>query len=124
MCYTADIHDPNRGRYDLDYYRNMAACAEATAGTHVLGIKDMAGLLQARCRPRSWCEVLKSDTGLPIHLHTHDTSGISAATVLAACEAGADAVDAAMDSFSGLTSQPNLGSIVAALDDSGRAAAA
>ncbi|HAE00400.1 MAG TPA: pyruvate carboxylase, partial [Rhodospirillaceae bacterium] len=76
------------------------------------------------CRPaqiRTLVTTLKAETGLPIHFHTHDTSGIAAATVLAACEAGADAVDAAMDSFSGLTSQPNLGSIAMALQDTDRA---
>ena len=118
ICYTGDLFDRRRAKYDLDYYLSMAHELKR-AGTHILGIKDMAGL----CRPeqvRILVQRLKEETGLPVHFHTHDTSGISAATVLAACEAGADAVDAAMDSFSGLTSQPNLGSIVAALDDSGR----
>ena len=84
------------------------------AGTHILGIKDMAGL----CRPRAahaLVKALKEEIGLPVHFHTHDTSGIAAASVLAAIEAGADAVDGAMDAMSGLTSQPNLGSIVEAL---------
>ena len=113
MCYTADIHDPDRGRYDLDYYRNMAG-AMCDAGTHVLGIKDMAGLLKPAAA-REMVEVLKSDTGLPIHLHTHDTSGIAAASLLAAVDVGVDAIDLAMDSMSGLTSQPCLGSVVEAL---------
>ena len=118
ICYTGDLFDERRAKYDLDYYLAMARELKA-AGAHILGIKDMAGL----CRPehvRILVPRLKEETGLPIHFHTHDTSGISAATVLAACEAGADAVDAAMDSLSGLTSQPNLGSIVTALNDGGR----
>ena len=118
ICYTGDLFDEERAKYDLDYYVAMARELKA-AGAHILGIKDMAGL----CRPeqvRVLVQRLKEETGLPVHFHTHDTSGISAATVLAACEVGVDAVDAAMDSFSGLTSQPNLGSIVAALNDGGR----
>ncbi|MCC6657606.1 MAG: biotin/lipoyl-binding protein, partial [Rhodocyclaceae bacterium] len=89
------------------------------AGAHILGIKDMAGV----CRPRAARELirtLKQEVGLPIHFHTHDTSGIAAASVLAAVEAGVDAVDGALDAMSGLTSQPNLGSIVAALQGSPR----
>src|SRR5579872_928588 len=84
------------------------------AGTHVLGIKDMGGL----CRPEAaytLVKALKDEIGLPVHFHTHDTSGIAGASVLAAIEAGADAVDGAIDAMSGLTSQPNLGSIVEAL---------
>ena len=118
ICYTGDLFDGDLAKYGLDYYLAMARELEA-AGAHILGVKDMAGL----CRPdhaRVLVRRLKEETGLPVHFHTHDTSGISAATVLAACEAGADAVDAAMDSFSGLTSQPNLGSIVAALGDGPR----
>lgn len=118
ICYTGDLLDPDRSKYDLDYYLRLARAMKA-GGAHILGIKDMAGL----CRPaqiRILVEALKAETGLPVHFHTHDTSGIAAATVLAACEAGADAVDAAMDSFSGLTSQPNLGSIVKALSDGDR----
>ena len=113
ICYTGDILDPARAKYDLKYYVGMAKQLKA-AGAHVLGLKDMAGLLKpaaARLLVRS----LKEETGLPVHFHTHDTSGIAAATVLAAAEAGADAVDAAMDAFSGGTSQPCLGSIVEAL---------
>jgi pyruvate carboxylase len=117
ICYTGDIYDSSR-RYDLNYYVSMAKELEK-AGAHILAIKDMAGI----CKPRAVKElvrVLKQETGLPIHFHTHDTSGIAAASVLAAVEAGVDAVDAAMDSMSGLTSQPNLGSIVAALAGSER----
>ena len=113
ICYTGNLSDPHEKKYTLDYYLSMARELKA-AGTHILGVKDMAGL----CRPRAaytLVEALKEEVGLPIHFHTHDTSGIAAASVLAAIEAGADAVDGAMDSMSGLTSQPNLGSIVEAL---------
>ena len=113
ICYTGNLSDPREKKYTLDYYLTMGRDLKA-AGTHILGIKDMAGL----CRPRAaylLVKALKDEIGLPVHFHTHDTSGISAASVLAAIEAGADAVDGAVDSMSGLTSQPNLGSIVEAL---------
>ncbi len=113
ICYTGNLSDPGCTKYDLRYYVNMARELEA-AGAHVLGIKDMAGL----CRPRAARELitaLKNEVGIPIHFHTHDTSGIAAASVLAAIDAGVDAVDAAMDALSGMTSQPNLGSLVEAL---------
>ena len=113
VCYTGDILDPQRAKYDLKYYTSMARQL-ADAGAHVIGLKDMAGLLKPAAAS-ILVKALKQETGLPVHFHTHDTSGISAATVLAAIDAGVDAVDAAMDSFSGLTSQPNLGSIVEAL---------
>jgi len=118
VCYTGDILDPSRPKYDLDYYVRMARELKA-AGTHVLGIKDMAGLLKPAAA-RILVKALKEETGLPVHFHTHDTSGISAATVLAAAEAGVDAADAAMDAVSGLTSQPCLGSIVEALRNTDR----
>ena len=113
ICYTGDLFDAKRPKYNLKYYVDMAKQLEK-AGAHILGIKDMAGV----CRPRAARELvhtLKQEIGLPIHFHTHDTSGISAASVLAAIEAGANAVDGALDSMSGLTSQPNLGAIAAAL---------
>ena len=113
ICYTGDLHDPRRSRYDLDYYVRMARELR-DAGTHVLGIKDMAGLAKPAAA-RDLVEALKAETGLPVHFHTHDTSGIAAASVLAAVEAGVDAVDLAMDSLSGFTSQPCLGSVVEAL---------
>ena len=118
ICYTGDIHDPARSKYDRDYYIGLAK-ELAGVGAHIIGLKDMAGV----CKPaaaRELVAAIKAETGLPIHFHTHDTSGASAASVLAAVEAGCDAVDAAIDSFSGLTSQPNLGSIVAALRDGER----
>ncbi len=113
ICYTGDILNPDRAKYDLKYYVAMAKDLEA-AGAHVLGLKDMAGLLKPAAA-RALVTALKNEVGLPIHFHTHDTSGIAGATVLAAADAGVDAVDAAMDAFSGGTSQPCLGSIVEAL---------
>lgn len=121
ICYTGDIFDPQRPKFDLKYYVSMARQLEK-AGAHILGIKDMAGV----CRPRAirtLVAALRDETGLPIHFHTHDTSGIAAASVIAAVEAGVDAVDGALDALSGLTSQPNLTSIVDALAGSGRAPA-
>lgn len=113
LCYTGDLFDPDRSKYDLKYYVRLAKELEA-AGAHILGIKDMAGLLKPAAA-RVLVRALKEEVGLPIHLHTHDTSGISAATILAAVEAGVDAVDAAMDALSGATSQACLGSINEAL---------
>jgi len=113
VCYTGDLADPDRSKYDLKYYVGMAK-ALRDAGAHVLGIKDMAGLLKPPAAS-TLVRTLKEEVGLPVHFHTHDTSGIAAASVLAAAGAGVDAVDAAMDSFSGNTSQPCLGSIVEAL---------
>lgn len=113
ICYTADIFDSKRPKYNLQYYVNLAKELEK-AGCHILGIKDMSGV----CRPRAARElvrVLKQEVGLPIHFHTHDTSGIAAASVLAAIESGCDAVDGALDSMSGLTSQANLSSMAASL---------
>ena len=113
ICYTGNLDNPGETKYDLAYYVRLAKELER-AGAHVLGIKDMAGL----CRPRSayrLVKALKEEVGLPVHFHTHDTSGIAAASVLMAVDAGVDAVDGALDSMSGMTSQPNLGSIVEAL---------
>ena len=113
ICYTGDILNPERAKYDLKYYVSMAKELEA-AGAHVLGLKDMAGLLKPAAA-KMLIKTLKTEIGIPIHFHTHDTSGIAASTILAASEAGVDAVDTAMDAFSGGTSQPCLGSIVEAL---------
>ena len=113
ICYTGNLSNPRETKYGLEYYINLAKELRAM-GAHVLAIKDMAGL----CQPRAagaLVKALKEEVGLPVHFHTHDTSGIAAASVLAAIEAGADAVDGAIDALSGLTSQPNLGSIVEAL---------
>ena len=113
ICYTGNMCNPKERKYTLDYYLGLARELKQ-AGTHVIGIKDMGGL----CQPRAAYDLVKAlrdETGLPVHFHTHDTSGIAAASVFAAIAAGADAVDGAMDSMSGLTSQPNLGSIAEAL---------
>ena len=118
ICYTGDLLDPDRAKYDLKYYVSMGKELQA-AGAHVLGLKDMAGLLKPAAA-RALITALKNEVGLPIHFHTHDTSGIAGATVLAAAEAGVDAVDAAMDAFSGGTSQPCLGSIVEATRNTDR----
>ena len=119
ICYTGDMLDPARAKYDLDYYLKLARELKKT-GAHIIGIKDMAGV----CKPDAagiLVKAIKDETGLPVHFHTHDASGIAAASVLAATEAGADAVDLAMDSLSGLTSQPNLGAVAAALERNKRA---
>ncbi|MEM8752897.1 MAG: biotin/lipoyl-containing protein, partial [Pseudomonadota bacterium] len=113
ICYTGDISDPDRSKYDLRYYVDMGK-ALRDAGAHVLGLKDMAGLLKP-ASARVLVKALKEEVGLPVHFHTHDTSGIAAASILAAADAGVDAVDAAMDAFSSGTSQPCLGSIAEAL---------
>ncbi len=113
ICYTGDITDPDRAKYDLKYYVGLARDLEK-AGAHVLGLKDMGGLVKPEAA-RVLFKALREEVSIPIHFHTHDTSGIAAASVLAAVEAGVDAIDAAMDSMSGLTSQPNLGAIAAAL---------
>jgi len=113
ICYTGDLLDPARPKYDLAYYLDLARRLES-AGAHILAIKDMAGLLKPAAAD-VLIRALKQEVGLPIHFHTHDTSGAAAASVLAAVEAGVDAFDVAMDSMSGLTSQPCMGSTVAAL---------
>ncbi|WP_417831351.1 pyruvate carboxylase [Terasakiella sp.] len=118
VCYTGDILDPNRSKYDLKYYVSMAKELEKS-GAHVLGLKDMAGLLKPAAAT-ALVKALKDEISIPIHFHTHDTSGIAAASILAASEAGVDAVDGALDAMSGLTSQANLGSIVAALRNTPR----
>lgn len=119
ICYTGDILDPSRTKYSLQYYLSLAKELERM-GAHFLAIKDMAGL----CKPwaaRELVKALRSEIGLPVHFHTHDTSGINAASVLFASEAGVDIVDAALAPMSGSTSQPNLNSLVAALDNTPRA---
>jgi pyruvate carboxylase len=118
ICYTGDILDPARTKYSLDYYVRMAKELERM-GAHMLAIKDMAGL----CRPyaaHALVKALREEIGIPIHFHTHDTSGINAASILQAGDAGVDVVDLALASMSGSTSQPNLNSIVAALQHTPR----
>ncbi|WP_454858590.1 pyruvate carboxylase [Rhizobium binxianense] len=118
ICYTGDILNSARPKYDLKYYTDLAVELEK-AGAHIIAVKDMAGLLKPAAA-KVLFKALREATSLPIHFHTHDTSGIAGATVLAAVEAGVDAVDAAMDALSGNTSQPCLGSIVEALKGSER----
>ncbi|MFC0284600.1 pyruvate carboxylase [Camelimonas abortus] len=113
ICYTGDVFDPDRAKYSLSYYAGLAKELDA-AGCHVLAIKDMAGLLRPPAA-RALIRALRDVTDLPIHLHTHDTSGAASATVIAAIEAGVDAVDLAADAMSGATSQPCLGSVVEAV---------
>ena len=113
ICYTGDILNPDRAKYNLNYYVSIAKQLKK-GGAHVLGLKDMAGLLKPAAA-RVLVKALKEEVGLPVHFHTHDTSGLAGATILAAAEEGVDAVDAAMDSLSGGTSQPCLGSLVEAL---------
>ena len=110
ICYTNDVTNPNEEKYTLSYYMNLVKELEK-AGANIIAIKDMAGL----CKPNAiklLIKEIKNISSLPIHFHTHDTSGTSAATVLAAIESKVDIVDLAMDSMSGLTSQPAIGSIV------------
>ncbi|MDO4176876.1 MAG: pyruvate carboxylase [Bacillota bacterium] len=118
ICYTGDILDKSRTKYDLKYYVNMAKELEKR-GTHILGIKDMSGLIKPMAA-KVLIEALKQEIGIPIHLHTHDTSGNGVATLMMAANAGCDIVDAAFNSVSGLTSQPALNSIVAALEGAQR----
>jgi pyruvate carboxylase len=113
ICYTGNVLDPDRAKYDLKYYVKMAKELEA-AGAHVLGLKDMAGLLKPAAAA-VLIPALKDAVDLPIHFHTHDTAGIACGTILEASAAGVDAVDCAMDALSGNTSQATLGTIVEAL---------
>ncbi|WP_225919498.1 pyruvate carboxylase [Actomonas aquatica] len=118
VCYTGDILDPKRDKFDLKYYVRLAKELERM-GAHMIAIKDMAGL----CRPyaaQKLVKVLRSEVGVPIHFHTHDTSGINASAVMRAADAGVDVVDLALSSMSGSTSQPNLNSVVAALEGTPR----
>ncbi len=118
LCYTGDLSDPGERLYTLDYYLRLAERIVA-AGAHVLAIKDMAGLLRAPAA-RTLVTALRERFDLPVHLHTHDTAGGQLATLLAAIDAGVDAVDAANAAMSGTTSQPPLSSLVAATDYSPR----
>jgi pyruvate carboxylase len=110
LCYTGDILDPKRTKYTLEYYLRMAKDLE-NAGAHILGIKDMSGLLKPHAA-KLLIEGLKDTVKIPLHLHTHDTSSLQTATYLMAIEAGVDVVDCALGAVSGLTSQPNLNAVV------------
>lgn len=119
ICYTGDILDETRDKYSLDYYVKTAKELE-NMGADILAIKDMAALLKPHAAHKL-VTALKNEISIPIHLHTHDTSGNGVATTLMAAEAGADIVDTAFNSMSGLTSQPALNSVVAALENTPRA---
>ncbi|MCV7054213.1 pyruvate carboxylase [Mycolicibacterium gilvum] len=112
MSYTGDLSDPAENLYTLDYYLKLAEQI-VDAGAHVLGIKDMAGLLRPQAAD-TLVGALRSRFDLPVHVHTHDTPGGQLATYLAAWQAGASAVDGASSPLAGTTSQPALSSIVAA----------
>ncbi|MBU3092900.1 pyruvate carboxylase [Clostridium sp. CF011] len=118
ICYTGDILNDKKDKYNLDYYIKLAKEIEKT-GAHILGIKDMSALLKPHAAFKL-INALKQEVGMPIHLHTHDTTGNGVATVLMAAQAGVDIVDTAFNSMSGLTSQPALNSVVAALKNTDR----
>jgi pyruvate carboxylase len=118
LCYTADLSSPAEKLYTLDYYLRLAEQI-VDAGAHVLGIKDMAGLLRPPAA-RTLVTALRSRFDLPVHLHTHDTPGGQLATLLAAIDAGVDAIDAATASMAGTTSQPAMSALVAATDHTDR----
>ncbi|XP_032571408.1 pyruvate carboxylase, mitochondrial isoform X2 [Drosophila sechellia] len=114
ISYTGDVSDPKRTKYDLKYYTNLAD-ELVKAGTHVLCIKDMAGLLKPESARLLITAIRDKHPDIPIHIHTHDTSGAGVASMLACANAGADVVDVAVDSMSGMTSQPSMGAVVASL---------
>ena len=118
LCYTGDILEPGRERYTLDYYVDLAKDL-VDRGAHILCIKDMAGLLKPYAA-KKLVSALRDEVGVPIHLHSHDSAGIQGAAYLQAVEAGVDAIDCAFGPLSGSTSQPNLQSVVAMLDQSPR----
>ena len=118
ICYTGDILDPSKSKYNLEYYINMAKQLEEL-GSDIICIKDMAGLLKPYAAYKLIKE-LKANVDAPIHLHTHDTSGNGVATLLMASEAGVDIVDTALETMSSLTSQPSLNAIVEALKNTER----
>ncbi|KJE26183.1 pyruvate carboxylase [Geobacillus kaustophilus] len=119
ICYTGDILDPNRPKYNLDYYKALAKELEQS-GAHILGIKDMAGLLKPQAA-YVLISALKETVSIPIHLHTHDTSGNGIYTYAKAIEAGVDIVDVAVSSMAGLTSQPSANTLYYALEGTERA---
>lgn len=114
MSYTGDVADPSKGKYNLEYYVKLAEDL-VDMGVHSLAIKDMAGLLTPKATKMLVSALREKFPNTPIHVHTHDTAGSGVASMLAAAEAGADIVDGAIDSMSGMTSQPSLGAIAAIL---------
>ncbi|ORZ17242.1 pyruvate carboxylase [Absidia repens] len=115
VCYTGDVSNPNKKKYDLDYYLNMTQ-ELVDEGIHILGIKDMAGLLKPEAAKLLIGAIREKFPNLPIHVHTHDTAGTGVASMMAAAAAGADVIDVAIDSMSGMTSQPAMGALVAGLE--------
>jgi pyruvate carboxylase len=118
LCYTADLLDPNEKLYTLDYYLNLAQQI-VDAGAHIIAIKDMAGLLRPAAAAKL-VTALRERFDLPVHLHTHDTAGGQLATLMAAINAGVDAVDVASAPMAGTTSQPSASALVAALEHTER----
>jgi len=115
ICYTGDVSSTSPGKYNLEYYLNLAH-ELVKGGTHILCIKDMAGLLKPKAATMLIGALRKEFPVIPIHVHTHDTAGAGVASMIAAAEAGADIVDAAVDAMSGMTSQPSMGALVAAFE--------
>ncbi|WAR18768.1 PYC-like protein [Mya arenaria] len=116
ISYTGDVSDPTRTKYNLDYYVDLAT-ELVKAGTHVLAIKDMSGILKPRAATMLVGALRQKFPDMPIHVHTHDTAGAGVAAMLACYQAGADVVDVACDSMSGMTSQPSMGAVVASLEN-------
>ncbi|MGE0787263.1 MAG: pyruvate carboxylase [Sandaracinaceae bacterium] len=114
ICYTGDVSDPRRTKYSLSYYTDLAGQL-VELGVHVLAVKDMAGLLKPRAATMLISALRRAHPDVPIHVHTHDTAGTGVASMIAAAEAGADVVDAALPALAGLTSQPTMAAIAAAL---------
>ena len=123
ICYTGDVSDASRRKYSLQYYVDLAGKL-VELGTHVLAIKDMAGLLKARAATMLVGALRKEFPSVPVHVHTHDTASSGVASMLAFAEAGADVVDVALEPMSGMTSQPAMGAVVAGLHGSPRACTA
>lgn len=117
VCYSGDMLNPHK-KYNLEYYMNLIEKI-VKIGTHVLGIKDMAGVLKPKAATLLIGSIRKKYPDLPIHVHTHDSAGTGVATYVACAEAGADAVDTATDSMSGMTSQPSVGALLASLEGTG-----
>lgn len=114
ISYTGDVSDPSRTKYNLKYYIDLAD-ELVKAGTHVLAIKDMAGLLKPRAAEMLIDAIRQKHPDVPLHIHTHDTAGAGVTSMLACAKSGADVVDVAVDSMSGMTSQPCMGAVVASL---------
>ncbi|KAL1621077.1 pyruvate carboxylase [Neofusicoccum ribis] len=115
LCYSGDFMNPKKKKYNFDYYMDLTDKI-VKMGAHVLGIKDMAGVLKPRAATMLVGAIREKYPDLPIHVHTHDSAGTGVASMVACAQAGADAVDAAIDSLSGMTSQPSIGAILASLE--------